>query len=739
MKRSRTNQTLVVPPSGGAIHGLPVSRREWGTGQSRLKAELRTGFTLVEMLVAVTLVLLMLVMFGEIFQLASASVSKQRVIADNDQNVRTFVTVLRADLDKRSFRSFVPFFPEERSENYDDSVLSFQKRRGYFSISFNNAVDNTDNVLQFTADVRVKDRNSDETPFYGRAIQLLAGAGGTSALNFLNNANQPDRDDGQITANEAADSKAAEICYVMRGRKLYRRVMLLREPDEVDPANPAQPSFRDPATGNRIDYFLPGGVYDTQSTGSLGSIGFWRDFDFSASRTPTSLGVFAAGQPINARFHGINEKQDWLSNTQTTLLYPPHPLIPSLGQTWNRFGHNHEITLGPPIGPVTLNNGLPREFTAATSTTVPVAFLGRLTQEETSHMNFRYPQAMALPPASPPGAWNGNPMDATGTELTLDPETGAVNEFEGTTGAPRLGVDLLLAHVHEFRIEIWDERIGDFVTPGHSLFDASGVEGDYHISRQQNPTYVPLGGAANVIDSWHPQFNRNANFTAGATPQPILSDVADQPPYRPLKYAPAGTGSGTIPAGPLPPGPTTYWTPSTNYVIGSVVFPRTEDLNANGVLDPGEDGSAGFPPTIPPALPTADSSNPIPNPFAPSLALTKFAPFGLTYCYRCIKLGTSGSVVGYEPSWTKNPGQIVRGNPADIDNSTPPNGNVTDPGDVDYNGNGIQDLAEPDWICEYNVRPLRAIRVTVRFEHPTSKQMRQITIVHSLRDTTSTP
>jgi len=34
---------------------------------------------------------------------------------------------------------------------------------------------------------------------------------------------------------------------------------------------------------------------------------------------------------------------------------------------------------------------------------------------------------------------------------------------------------------------------------------------------------------------------------------------------------------------------------------------------------------------------------------------------------------------------------------------------------------------------------LRAIRITVRFEHPTSQQMKQVTIVHSLRDTTTVP
>ena len=163
------------------------------------------------MLVAVTLVLLMMVMFGEIFQIATSSVTKQRTMADNDQNVRTFVTVMRADLDKRTFRTLVPYFPGELSAN---PGTPFEKRRGYFYISNNNITDGTDDVLQFTVDSTVDLRNSDESPYYGHAVPLT----GMAAAPFLANPNQPDRDDGQITANEAAASKAAEVSYFKIGR-----------------------------------------------------------------------------------------------------------------------------------------------------------------------------------------------------------------------------------------------------------------------------------------------------------------------------------------------------------------------------------------------------------------------------------------------------------------------------------------------------------------------------------------
>lgn len=711
----------------------------------------RAGFTLVEMLVSVTLVLLMMVMFGEVFQLATGSVSKQRIMADNDQNARTVVTVLRGDLDKRTFRTLVPYFPEELSTN---PGTPFDPRRGYFTISCNNAADGTDDVLSFTTLVSINLRNSDESPYYGRAIPLFAGAGATPALSFLGNPNQPERDDGQITSNFAASSKAAEVCYFMRGKRLYRRVQLLRDPTSVagiDPADPAQPKYVNPANGASVDYFLPGGIYDTQSSSApplgAGSIGFWRDFDFSASRTPTSLSVYAPTLPINARFHGI----DALSNDKTALPYTPHPLMPSLGQTWNRFGFNHEIVLSlPPVlfpsaaAPVT-TNGMPREYTAATATTVPSVFLGRFTQEETSHLNFRYPQALALPPTTPPGSWNGNPMDPTGTELTLNALSGAVNEFQPNSTFSRPGVDLLLSNVHEFRVELWDERLNAFVVPGHAVTDTAPGDdgifgtpddtalGDYAGARLLNGTYGPLGGAPNNFDTWHPQFNRSGNFILDGLGNtlPDLRDVADRPPYRPLKYAPVGTGN----AGPPPPGPSpvapylpSYWAPGTSYAVGAVVFPRTEDLNANGYLDGGEDGQCGFP---------ADGFPNSSNPFPSSNPLIKFPAFGLTYAYRCVTPGTSGTLA-FEPAWRTTPGPPpLPGNPADIDLNS--DGDMLDPGEMDFNSNGIVDPAEPSWICEYNVRPLRAIRITVRFEHPMSKQMKQVTLVHSLRDTTSVP
>ena len=656
----------------------------------------RAGFTLVEMLMAVTLVLIMMVMFAEVFQIAGGAVTKQRTMADNDQNARTFATIMRADLDKRTFRTLLPFYPGEPT----NSATSFNNRRGYFYISSNNPGDGSDDVLQFTVMSTVSLRNSDESPYCGRAVQLqLPGPPTQQFYNFLVNPNQPERDDGQVIPNGAATSRAAEVSYFMRGSRLYRRVMLLRDPIPApgipsDLSNDPQPKS---ATG--ADYFTAAGGY---------SGNFWSDFDFSAYRLPSGISVVSGGTTISSRFVGF----DFLSNLNPSafqLASGPNAALQtyrySLGQTWNRFGFNSELPASPATS---LLYGLPREFSGTSSSAAGFFFLGRFSQEETSSTTFQYPF----------GVWGngGNPLDTSNALVDASPVDGVV---DGYAGGARAGVDLLLSNVHEFRVELWDERVGDFVPAGHT----TGV-GDFHSARQLNPAYHPQGrpaGLTNIFDTWHPNFDRNLD----------TNEFNDPPPYRPLNYYPTGA-----------PGPNaSYWTAGSNY--------STEDANGNGVLDSGEDGSNDGLLTAHVIFPFLDedaNGNSISDMGEDANGNGTFdrgsmniRPFGHTLVYRCIKTGTASTVIGSEQSWTTTPGQIMRGNLADIDNSVPLDGDVTDPGDVDYNSNGVMDLAEPDWICEYNARPLRAIRLTVRFEHPTSQQMKQVTIVHSLRDTTAVP
>src|SRR5690606_40498968 len=58
----------------------------------------------VEMLVSVALVLLIMALFAQAFDLAAGSIKKTRGLAENDQRARSMVTILLGDLQKRTYR-----------------------------------------------------------------------------------------------------------------------------------------------------------------------------------------------------------------------------------------------------------------------------------------------------------------------------------------------------------------------------------------------------------------------------------------------------------------------------------------------------------------------------------------------------------------------------------------------------------------------------------------------------------
>ncbi len=345
-------------------------------------------------------------------------------------------------------------------------------------------------------------------------------------------------------------------------------------------------------------------------------------------------------------------------------------------------------------------NGISREFSHADPAAPGFAFLGRFTLEEMSNLTFNYPQNPSPHANFDPSAGSfGNPLSYIDYPAASDAgpfPDGTIDDF---AGGDRRGQDLLLSNVHAFEIELWDDRLGRFIQPGHSL-TAGPVKGDFHRDRNlhsQLPTpllQVPGDPAAwaaghsarwghRVFDTWHMQ--NDLDGTGG--PLPPLP-----PPYRPMTYYPPGSPDGPYPSRGI-------WQPSTTYASGDRIFPQSnlpqdfsfyylcvldgvsppnEDLNGNGLLDLGEDTN-------------------------------------------------NNSVLDGEPEWPTVSRAIHYGNREDK------NQNGTLDAGEDFNGNGSLD-GEPNWIAVRNVQPLRAIRIRVRFYHEASARMRQVTIVHSLTD-----
>ncbi|MDB4614422.1 type II secretion system GspH family protein [bacterium] len=677
----------------------------------------RRGFTLVEMLVSVALVLLMMSMFAAIFQLAAGSTSTQRGIAQNDQRARSVTTTLRSDFDKRTFRNLIAF---QANEDANSSATRFDDRSGFFMLSTNDPANKIDNVLSFSISAEMTQKLKDGTKYYGAAKWLKdPRADGSGALiepgnNILvNNPNQPEIDDGVITNNSAAESTAAQVVYFVRGGNLYRRLLLIRKPmelagldlsphpafaDGTDPfdldANPATPAYaaHDPTPG------VPAPAFTLADA-------FWRDFDFVAFRNTTG----------NLQFHGTGS----LDNGNGATFF-------ALGKPRFRFGHS-------------LTGGFPRQYTAIpgantdpAGNSVDVEFIGTFLHEETSYDGdddfdngilrggFNFPQgnarrrgATAAVQPSAGGPPFGDPMDIR-VPFALNNRK-VVEDF---AGGSRRAEDLLLPNVHEFEIEIWDDRLNRWVSPGHaqsvatagpdgSLGTADDVlaPGDYHASRCYNLSYGPFGVfdpsirnpliasqnyefTNHVFDSWHP------TATAGGT----------MPPFRAMTYYPPVRPDGALEPQSVPfwgPSVLDYTDPSNNsfrsFAVGDTVFARTEDLNGDGDITDtfggtDEDGSYGVAP------------NGVPDTEAPNW------PFGYAYHYVCVRAGVAGDTA---PNWQARPGALT----TEQFLGTPPGGTTP-----------------AIWRAVTNLRPLKAIRITVRFEDPSSGQMRQNTIVQSLID-----
>ena len=379
------------------------------------------GFTLVEMLVSVTLVLMMMMMFAQVFEIASGIHVKIRGVTRNDQRTRILTQILRSDLDKRTMRHATPF---RFGEHVTTTVASrdLDNRQGYFSVSENNPQNDLDDVLQFTARTSISLQNVDSTRFAGASnnFDTMINSGNISP-------NQPDWDDG--VDDNVSESIAAEISYFLRNGTLYRRVLLLRQPGYGGD----QPTT---TTGNRF-VTLP--AYT-----NLGRP-FWNDFDFSA-HFDSVLG--------GPRFHGL----DSLDNSGSLANFP-------LAIRHHRFGHSHVTGIPCEFTPdsedINGNGQLDNGEDQNNNGQLDVHFIGRFTHEETSHPAFIYPRTVDGQNQ------NQSPMDRNYQPLVNgpSPQLNSDGVVELFANGPRRAEDVLMTNVHSFDIKVLYDAIPPWGLP----------------------------------------------------------------------------------------------------------------------------------------------------------------------------------------------------------------------------------------------------------------------------------
>lgn len=510
----------------------------------------RAGFTLVEMMVSTALIVLIMLLFAQVYQVAADSVGRQKGIAENDQRSRTLTTIINNDFAARTFKYMLPIHPLEvfvpgpvgpvGGPTYDPDP---SRRVGYFYISENEPLNDLDDVVQFTAEV-----GSDDPEFTGRALKFdqppLAGV--VLPANY-EDPNQPEADDGQIdftanpiTNNRTGSSRFAEICYFVRNGNLIRRVLLIRRAYSELPA-PGTPGDSQPPSFPVADYPV--------------GFSFWNDFDYSA--------FYAPG--LGPQFH------DTGTGPTGELCNEDSSGLASLGRPAFRFGHDHNIAQVNPSG------GNPREFVNQHLGTP--SFIGRFTQQETSHVEFGYPGR--IPDLDGDAAFD-NPPFSQATNLSL---FGGVISYQpgvdgnwGTSddvqfGGPRRSEDILMSNVHAFDIKVLDSiydetaanadlnrdgRInlaaegGGFADLGH------GATGDYSQANKRHTiaalpmrAYGPRTHAENnIFDTWHHQVDID-----DADGDEVDSTGSDPPPFWP------NFGGGT--ADPDPPAHTVVGRPLT--------------------------------------------------------------------------------------------------------------------------------------------------------------------------------
>lgn len=512
---------MLHAPHAGLSYEERQLLRPWHLHELRaaVEREERGGYTLVEMLVAMGLVVVMMTLFATIFQMATQAMTVQKGMATNDHKVRLVQSALRVDLngdrfDKanptkpltyRTFRNLIPFAADENGYPH----FSDTDRSGYFYISENDPDDDTDDVLQFT--VRTPDSVSDR--FYGKVATLLPNSQGLFGPNLISGLlgalrgflpgttappgdywpDQPEFDDFQGTPNGLGSSTMAEIAYFLRHGNLYRRVMLIRKPNVPNPPNDYAPLD---LAGNALSLRF----YENGQPGN-----FFADFDFAAFQYGTSV-----------RFHG-GCSMSWYSSA-FSLTNPAY-----------RFGFDNTSDAGK-------GYGIPREY-------VGTSFIGRFTHAETSSSSFRAPGKCKK---------DNNPFALSTKLMTND---GVVTSFPA---GPRLGDDLLVSNVHGFDIKVWDPAAsaGADGLPGKANYDDDGINGiddpgelgapgsddgafrDLgHRGTTGHYRYLPVAGRPNNYysnsdmgfnryDSWSPNIDLDGD------------GKHDHPPFRPIWIGP---------------------------------------------------------------------------------------------------------------------------------------------------------------------------------------------------------
>jgi hypothetical protein len=463
-------------------------------------------------MVTLALTMLMMAMFASIFKIAGDFVTRQKGIGENDQSARILTTVLKTDLQARTMRFLAPFHPSMPALG-DDST----NRQGYFYISENNPMDDTDDVLQFT--VNLPNLGSSNPLNNGElnglatnlplswqpGAQYIAGAyvrpAGTTATSqptgfiyktgttFTSGTSEPTWSSGTptlgATVSDPGGGTWTTVASAINQPDGDDGVLSYLSPSGTQTINPpnASPNNTGASQAAEVTYFLRhgnlyrrvllirnpynrGGATNSQPLDAVGAFLIQGTYPPTAyTTTNTFWGDFDYAARINTggtpgvQFLATSSLESSLDNLNISSGIP-------IGRPDNRFGFDQVYnTTGP--GPTA--NGAPREYALPynsgtnTITSATPVFFGRYTDEETSNVAFQFPGALPQvggTGVSPMGSGATLGLDSNSYTMWLlnaNPPTANQSFAKG----PRRGEDILLTNVVSFDVKIWDNNYSE--------------------------------------------------------------------------------------------------------------------------------------------------------------------------------------------------------------------------------------------------------------------------------------
>ena len=382
----------------------------------------RSAYTLVELLIAMTLSLLLLLGIAELFQRVGGSMNDTRSVMSASAHLNEAALLLRQDL------AGIPKSLATKPKRIADYIGNQNSQLPNDSDGYLEIIEGPDTVLlhPYFNEEGIVD------PTVGDVDDIIAFTTQSNGVPFRG-----------LVRGEVVERDSAEIIWFVRGNTLFRRVRLI---DDVTRNNNTTPVFSDPDA--KADFPSKANLLNNYPN-------------------PTEAGQFAIVESDETsdgglmRYDAVRRGGTWV---WTTLLQ-----FDDLARRARRFGHDG-----------IQSNSFPYPLYDGANAT-GWYYLRMPTLEESDYWSGQGIQYWKTASAVPdtPGELNPDLWEQPHFFPTLqDRKSGSLQACVEVPRDPRAGEDALLTNVLSFDVKVWDPTMNEFVdlgTPG-TVWDSSSID-----------------------------------------------------------------------------------------------------------------------------------------------------------------------------------------------------------------------------------------------------------------------